>query len=90
MNTPTPKELQRYITPRYATSWREIGTQLELSSTRLSIIETDHPFSVERCCNAMLSKWLEQDKDASWQKLFNAIDYRTGQPHGIGNYLYTT
>jgi len=81
---PTPKDLQRWITRRYAAKWREIGTQLDLRDATLSIIQANHPCDVERCCNEMLSKWLEVDNTASWQKLFTAIDNCTGQSDDPG------
>ena len=75
---PAEKDLQRYVTPKYATNWKEIGIQLNLSNGDLSIIEVDNPHSVKKQCNAMLFKWLEVDSSASWQKLFTAIDICTG------------
>ena len=70
---PLLKDLQRYITPYYATRWRVIGTQLGLPIERLNIIENDHMFRAESCCNAMLENWLQVDTTASWSKLFAAI-----------------
>ena len=37
------------------------------------IIERNHMFQVDLCCNAMLEKWLELDTSASWGKLFTAV-----------------
>ena len=85
---PTPKDLQECITPRYATSWREIGIQLDLTNETLSIIHDDNPLNARRRCNAMLSKWLEVDTNASWQKLFNAIDKCSEQCDDQGNILF--
>ena len=62
------------MTPQYATRWREIGIQLNLTSETISIIQEDNPGSAKKCCNVMLMKWLEVTTDASWQKLFTAID----------------
>ena len=79
MNTrPAEKDLQRYVTPNYATNWKEIGIQLNLSNGDLSIIEVDNLHSVKKQCNAMLFKWLEVNSSASWQKLLTAIDICTG------------
>ena len=47
--------------------------QLGLTSERLNIIEHDHVFKAEPCCNAMLEKWLQIDTTASWRKLFTVI-----------------
>ena len=75
MNTkPLIKDLYQHITPRYATQWRVIGTLLDLPSETLSIIERNHMFQVDLCCNALLEKWLQVDTTASWGKLFTVIE----------------
>ena len=84
---PATKNLQQCVTSKYATNWREIGIQLNLSDGDLSIIEEDNPRSVKKRCNAMLSKWLAVDSSASWKKLFAAIDACTGQCAVQGDYL---
>ena len=81
---PIPKDLQQFVTPQYATRWREVGIQLGLSNETLSVIQEDNPLNVRRCCNAMLMKWLSVDTNASWQKLFTAIDNCTTQYDGTG------
>ena len=81
---PAEKDLQRYVTPTYATNWREIGIQLNLSNGDLSVIEEDNPRSVKKRCNAMLSKWLEVDASASWETLLRAIDTCTGEVDNLG------
>ena len=84
---PTRKDLQRYITPEYAERWREIGTQLDLTDGALSIIEKNNPRSVEECFNAVLSKWLDKDTNASWKKLFAAINNCTGKCVDKGDFF---
>ena len=81
---PAEKDLQRYVTRSYATNWREIGIQLNLSNEDLSVIEDDNPRSVKKRCNAMLSKWLEVDTSASWETLLRAIDTCTGEVDNLG------
>ena len=71
---PLLKELYQHFTPQYATQWRVIGTLLGLTGERLNIIEYDHMFKAEPCCNAMLEKWLQVDTTASWKKLFTVIE----------------
>ena len=73
-NKPLRRDLYNYITPRYATQWKVIGTLLDLPSETLNIIERNHMFQVDLCCNAMLGKWLELDTSASWGKLFTVIE----------------
>ena len=77
MNTrPLARDLYQHITPQYAAQWRVIGTLLGLPSVTLDVIEHDHVFRAERCCNAMLEKWLQVDTTASWEKLFTIIESR--------------
>ena len=72
---PTIKDLHRYVIPRYASVWRKIGKELGLPNETLAIIEKDHSATgVEKCCHGILSKWLEVNTDASWQKLFAVTD----------------
>ena len=75
MNTePLIRDLHQHVTPQYATQWRVIGTLLDLPSETLNIIERNHMFQVDLCCNAMLEKWLQVDTTASWEKLFTVIE----------------
>ena len=37
------------------------------------MIAADHPHSVEECCKSMFEKWLNTQKDASWNQLVEAI-----------------
>ena len=71
---PLLRDLYQHITPRYAIQWKVIGTLLDLPSETLNIIEHDHRDKAERCCNAMLEKWLQVDITASWGKLFIVIE----------------
>lgn len=71
---PLLKDLYEYITPRYATKWRLIGTLLGLSAEEIDIIENDNVYKVVQCCNSMLKRWLEVDTAASWEKIFAAIE----------------
>ncbi|XP_065886389.1 protein NLRC5-like [Dysidea avara] len=72
--TPTQRDLQRHVTPRYAVDWREIGVELGLSDAKLRAIRKDNPHSAKDCCNEMFSEWLRVDMTASWEKLFTAIE----------------
>ena len=83
---PTLKYLQQHITPQYAKIWREIGVQLNLSDGNLSIIEADNLRNIKRCCNVMLSSWLEVDTNASWEMLFTAIAICSEQYNDQGDY----
>ena len=62
------------ITPDYAAHWRDIGALLGIKKGILDGIERNFPSNVSWCSNELLEKWLESNKDASWQKLIQAID----------------
>ena len=63
--------------PSVADKWRDIGVQLLhptlISNRVLEVIAADHPHSVEGCCKSMFEKWLDTQKDASWNQLVEAI-----------------
>ena len=40
----------------------------------LKTIKADHPGDTSGCCKDLWKKWLELDPDATWEKLFTAID----------------
>ena len=71
---PEIRYLHRYIVPKYSTKWEELGLLLEVPTHHLDIIKCDHPSSVKECCKAMLRKWMEITPDATWNKLYKAID----------------
>ena len=58
---------------KYATEWRNIGLELNLTSENLDIIEADCPTKVRDRCRTMLKAWLQNDSEASWEKLLNAV-----------------
>ena len=57
--------------------WRDLGTQLLNNEyvRRLSVIQTNHPTDVQRCCDEMFRYWLEVDVEANWDKLINALEH---------------
>ena len=71
---PILRDLYKYFTPEYAPSWIEIGILLGLPDSKIRIIKANNPSDVKRCCNEMLAEWLRMDLDASWVKLFVAVD----------------
>ena len=64
--------------PSVADKWKDIGVHLlhpaVINNRVLEVIEADHPRSVERCCKSMFEKWLDTQKDASWNQLVEAIE----------------
>jgi hypothetical protein len=55
-----------------ATEWRAIGTQIDLPEHILKIVDSNP--NVEDRLRIMLSKWLDYDPQASWDKLANALN----------------
>ena len=66
------------MVPSVADKWRDVGVYLlhpTLVDNRvLEVIAADHPHSVEERCKSMFDKWLETQKDASWNQLIEAIN----------------
>ena len=68
----------KFVTPRYASYWKEIGIFLDFKPGQLEIIKMDNPADTKRSCNDMFIKWLQTDSSASWEKFFNALDLAVG------------
>ena len=71
---PELRDLHKYIVPKYATKWEELGLLLKVPTHHLDIIKCDHPSSCKECCKAMFKKWMEITLDATWDKLRKAIN----------------
>ena len=71
---PKLKDLYKHVTPCYAAHWEDIGIYLDIELGHLKIIKADHPGDISGCCKDLWKKLLEVDCDATWEKLFNAID----------------
>ena len=59
------------IAVRGVVEWHDLGLQLGLPESTLALIAT-HP-DVEGHLRMMLSKWLQFDPEASWEKLATAL-----------------
>ena len=71
---PKLKDLYKHVTPCYAAYWEDIGVYLDIEIGHLKVIKRDNPGDTSGCCKDLWKKWLEVDCDATWEKLFNAID----------------
>ena len=68
------KNLNRYVTTRYATDWYDIGLELDLELDVLEIIKKDNPQQSVTCFRKTLDKWLKLNGDnATWKALEVAI-----------------
>ena len=62
------KDLNRYVTKKYADDWYDIGIELGLEFSSLKSIERDNPQNNLACLRETLDKWLKTD-DATWKTL---------------------
>ena len=74
---PSRKDLNIHVVPSVAIKWKVLGEVILhhdiVETGYLEIIEKDNPKDVVECCKKMFIKWLEADKDASWEKLITAL-----------------
>ena len=66
--------MNRLFIEKHATKWRSIGLELSITSAALDIIDEDYPTKIKERCKAMLKVWLQRDPEASWEKLFCAVE----------------
>ena len=78
---PTEVYLNRLFIKKYAIKWRKIGLELSITSEALDIIEVDYPTKVQERCSVMLRDWLQEDSEASWEKLLCAVETTDKQCH---------
>ena len=68
------KDLNRYVTRKYASDWFDIGIELGLDLGVLEIIENDHPQKSVNCFQKTLDKWSKLNTDnATWKALEVAL-----------------
>ena len=53
--------------------WYQLGVQLDLEKSRLEIIKANHPNDVVAAKLELVSEWLNNDPDKSWDKLASAL-----------------
>lgn len=74
---PSRAYLNIHVIPSVALKWKALGEVLLhcgiVETGYLEITETDNPKDVVECCRKMFRKWLETDKDASWEQLIIAL-----------------
>ena len=67
------RDLNRYVTRKYATDWYDIGIELGLELD-VNIIEKDNPQQSVTCFQRTLDKWLKLNTDdATWRTLEVAL-----------------
>jgi len=68
--------IQRLLLKGYGKYWKQIGRQLGIDSTILHGIEVKYATHCNKtvtCCFTTMKKWLEDDTNATWEKLINAL-----------------
>ena len=74
------KDINRYVTNKYAVDWKNIGIELDLQTTTLRTIRG----SDEDCFQAMIDKWLLLTGDkATWKAIEVAITNVQRQKLGL-------
>ena len=64
------------VVPQYAIHWEDLGIKLGLEKHHIDTISHNNAYNPNRtvaCCKSMLTKWLEIDCSATWDKIRNAI-----------------
>ena len=56
-----------------AAKWFHLGLALRLSHGTLEIIEHNHPKDARRCQTEMITTWLQNSSNPSWQALASAL-----------------
>ena len=80
---PQFKDIDNFVVTKYAVNWKQLGRNLGIDDTLLSITEKDHPHDCETCCSKMLSEWLDVTPNASWKMLYNAMDKTKDDTHSV-------
>ena len=70
---PTLDDLCKFVTPHCAAQWKFIGKRLNFTPTSLKAMHDGNHGDDNKCCDALWSKWLDTDPQATWEKLIFAI-----------------
>ena len=83
--TPSLKLINRYVITDHAVRWEQIGRILKvkgLENIRANYRQSANFF--EDCLRVTLSKWLQIDTNASWNKLKEALNQAIDDEAGTG------
>ena len=84
------KDIDNHVIEKWASKWKQLGSQLNVGEHVIRHIECDHHEDCERCCRIMLSKWLEETVHPTWGLLINALDKVSDNATGLFNsYCYS-
>ena len=82
-------DINNHVVVRWATKWKQLGSQLNIEQQLIKIIDHNHHGDCERCCREMLSRWLEEKAHPTWEMLISALDKISLTTTGLNNYCYT-
>jgi len=72
-DTPTMRDLNRYVINKYAANWKDVGLELGLEFDVLDVIERDNSQQSVACFQKTLDKWLRLTTTATWRTLEVAL-----------------
>ena len=85
---PNIKDLHNYVVPKWASKWRQLGTQLNIDQHLMDNIGHDHPSDCENCCCEMFTEWLDSNPAASWNDIITAVDNLSHEgSYAIASYI---
>lgn len=68
----TLREIQNELTE--VTDWHSLGVQLGVPKGALNIIGSNHPHDAKRCISEVITSWLENAQERSWEKIAQACE----------------
>ena len=79
------RDLNRYVTKKYAADWKEIGLELGLQLDTLKLIKKSNPLQVDDCLENVLEKWLQLNRKGTctWKMLEVALTNVNRQQLGL-------
>ncbi|XP_065896972.1 uncharacterized protein [Dysidea avara] len=72
-DTPTMRDLNRYVVRKFAADWKNVGIELGLQLDTLKIIAKNNLQQTEDCFQEVLDKWLKISPNATWKTLEVAL-----------------
>ena len=67
------RDLNRYVTRKFAAEWKKVGIELGLKLDVLKIIEKNYPQQTEDCFQEVIDRWLRSTPDVTWRTLEVAL-----------------
>jgi len=77
------RDLNRYVTKKYAADWKDIGIELGLELSVLDVIEKDYRDQSIHCFQNTLDQWLKLNCDVTWKTLEVALTNVRRQQLGL-------